>query len=123
MKLLIADDSDLFRERFVKMLSRSPEIEIIGQARDVVETKSLILELKPDIVTLDIRMPKGSGLDVLKYIKKNMPAISVIVLTNYPYEQLREECMAQGADFFLDKSNDFGEIVKILKQLAADLKV
>ena len=61
MKLLIADDSELFRERFVKMLSRSPEIEIIGQARDVVETKSLILELKPDIVGSVTELPINDG--------------------------------------------------------------
>ena len=94
--------------------------EIAGQARDAVEATKSILELKPDVVILDIRMPGGSGIEVLRKIKQHKTAPAVIMLTNYPYPQYRKRCMDAGADFFLDKSSEFNKIVEILKQMLED---
>ena len=120
MNLLIVDDSDLFRDRFGKMLSNIPNLEIIGEARDVLEAKSSIKELNPDVVTLDIRMPNGNGIEVLKSAKKNGNKIKVIVVTNYPYPQLRDKCLEEGADYFFDKLNGLEDIWEILKRWAAE---
>lgn len=118
MKLVIADDSSVVRERLKTMLSNLEDIETIGQAKDVGEAISSIEELKPDAVILDIQMPGGSGIEVLKQIKKEQPATVVIILTNYPYSQYRQECMAEGADFFFDKSLEFEKAIEVCKGLA-----
>ncbi|MGB7290677.1 MAG: response regulator transcription factor [Thermodesulfobacteriota bacterium] len=118
MKLVIADDSSVVRERLIAMLSKLEEIESIGQAQDVGEAINSIEELKPDAVILDIQMPGGSGIEVLKHIKKEQPATVVIILTNYPYPQYRQECMDEGADFFFDKSLEFGRAIEVCKGLA-----
>jgi len=117
MKVFIADDSAVVRERLIEMLSEFPEIEIIGQAQSVPESIESIRALHPDVVILDIRMPGGSGIDVLQNIKKNNPALIVIMLTNYPYPQYRKKCMEAGADYFFDKATEFEKVTEVLKKL------
>jgi len=115
MKVLIADDSDAVRERLSEMISEVPGAEVSGQAKDAQETVRLIEETKPDVVVLDIRMPKGGGIDVLEYLRNGVqPKPLVIVLNNYPYPHYRKKCLAMGADYFFDKSVDFEKVVDIL---------
>jgi DNA-binding NarL/FixJ family response regulator len=66
IKVFIADDSLIVREHLVTMLDELPRIVIVGQAENVAEAINGILELQPDVVILDIRMPGGSGIDVLQ---------------------------------------------------------
>ena len=87
MKVFIADDSAEVRERIVDMISEAESIEIVGQAESVPDAIGAIRQLKPDVVILDIRMPGGCGIDVLKTIEKNGGIPVVIMLTNYPYPQ------------------------------------
>ena len=117
MKVFIADDSPIVYERLINMLSKLKGIEIIGKAQDVDEATNSIQRLKPDAVILDIQMPGGSGIDILKHIKKEQPATVVIILTNYPYPQYRQRCMDEGADFFFDKSTELDKITRVFKQL------
>jgi len=117
MKVFIADDSAVVRERLKEMLSELPEIEIIGQAEDGFQATKLIEKLNPDVVILDIRMPRGNGIDALQNIKKNNPTITVIMLTNYPYPQYRKKCMKAGADYFFDKATEFEKVTEVLKKL------
>lgn len=118
MKVLIADDSEAVRERLSEMISDIPGAEISGQAKDGQEAIRLIEEIKPDAVVLDIRMPKGSGIDVLKYIRNGLQHKPlVIVLTNYPYPHYRKKCLAMGADYFIDKSADFEKVIDVLEAL------
>jgi YesN/AraC family two-component response regulator len=117
MKVFIADDSKLFRERLVSMLSDFSGIEIIGQAENGITAVNSIKKLKPDLVILDIRMPKKSGLKVLQEIKEDKDSPVVIMVTNYPYSQYREKCMEIGSEFFFDKSNEYEQVIEVVKQL------
>jgi DNA-binding NarL/FixJ family response regulator len=62
-------------------------------------------------------MPGGSGLGVLRAIRQHHPSLCVVICTNYPYPQYREECIAAGANFFLDKSAEFLKIPGIFREL------
>ena len=117
MKVFIVDDSALVRERIITMISEHPGIEIIGQSKNAQEGINSILKLKPDVVILDIRMPGGNGIEVLKNIKKNGSGPTIIIFTNYPYPQYRKKCMEAGADYFFDKSTEFNKIMEVLKKL------
>jgi DNA-binding NarL/FixJ family response regulator len=117
MKVFIADDSKVLCERLIEMLSDVPGIEVIGHAQDVLESLAAIKKLNPDIVILDIRMPGGSGMDVLQAIKQEKHAPMVIMLTNYPYPQYRKKCLGLGADYFFDKSTEFEKVTELFKQL------
>lgn len=115
MKVFIADDSSEIRKRIIAMLSDLVgRIEMIGEAENVQDAINSLNEFEPDVVILDISMPGGSGIDVLKTIKKKNEVPVIIILTNYPYSQYRTKCMEAGADFFFDKSRDFGQIVKVV---------
>jgi DNA-binding NarL/FixJ family response regulator len=122
MKILIVDDSVELRQRLVKMLSELPEIKVIGQAKDTAEAIESISSLRPDSVILDIRMPVGSGIDVLKKIKRDYPSVRVIMCTNYPTAQYRKRCLDLGADYFFDKSAEFENIARIIRQLTQNIK-
>lgn len=117
IKVFITDDSLIVREHLVTLLDELAGVEIVGQAGNVAEAISGIRKLQPDVVILDIRLPDGSGIDVLQAIKQDQPAPMVIILTNYPYSGYRQRCLNAGADFFLDKSTEFDQIPKLFEQL------
>lgn len=114
MKVFIVDDSTVVVERLADLLKEVPGARLIGQAGDALNAVRDIRKLKPDALILDLQMPGGSGLDVLRAIRVDYPSLQILVCTNYPYSQYREECLAAGANFFLDKSADFGKIPAIL---------
>jgi DNA-binding NarL/FixJ family response regulator len=121
VKIFIADDSPIVRDRLIAMLSEMEGVEVVGHAEDAVEAIRKIRELRPDAVVLDIRLANGSGIDVLKAIKMDRPEVLVIMLTLYPYAQYRESCLKAGASFFLDKASGFEEIPELLGLLARKL--
>ena len=118
MKVFIADDSALFVERLSDLLTDVPGVQLAGHAGDLPEAVHCIQQLSPDAVILDLQMPGGSGLDVLRAIRTDLPDLCVLICTNYPYAQYREECLSAGANYFLDKSAEFEKIPAILRQLA-----
>ena len=102
------------------MVSEIEGVETVAQAEDAKEAISSLKELKPDVVILDIRMPGGNGIEVLKEIKKDEIPCKTIILTGYPYKQYRKKCAELGADYFFDKSTQFGEAMKVLIRLAGE---
>jgi DNA-binding NarL/FixJ family response regulator len=117
MRILIADDSVIVRERLINLLTELQGVEIIAQAEDAMEARGLAEKLKPDLAIVDLRMPKGSGADVLFDLKRLVPSPTVIMLTNYPHAENRKKCMEGGADFFLDKSTEFQKVVSVVKEM------
>lgn len=114
MRVLIADDSVIVRERLISLLTDIRGLEVVGQAGDAAEARGLAEKLKPDVAILDLRMPKGSGADLLHDIKQLDPAPTVIMLTNYPHPENRKKCIDRGADYFFDKSTEFNKVVSVL---------
>ncbi len=117
MRLFIVDDSSLICERIRAVVSDIKGFEIVGEAVEQSEAIQSINKTNPDVVILDIRLPKGNGIEVLRELKNKDHAPVVIVLTNYPYPQYRTKCNAIGADYFFDKSTEFGRIKEVLRQL------
>lgn len=117
MKVFIVDDSKVVVERLADLLEGIAGVQVIGQAGNAVEAIQSIRETNPDAVILDLQMPGGSGLDVLRAIRSDRPGLHVLICTNYPYPQFREECLSAGADYFLDKSAEFEKIPAIFDDL------
>jgi len=116
IKVFIVDDSLIVREHLVTMLDELAGIEIVGQAENVAEAINGIRILQPDVVILDIRMPDGNGIDVLRHVKQDEVSPMVIILNNYPYPAYRQKCLEAGADFFLDKSTEFDQIPELFER-------
>jgi DNA-binding NarL/FixJ family response regulator len=117
MKVFLVDDSLVIRQRLKRLLADVQDVQVIGEAGQVQEATDAILELKPDVVLLDIHLFNGSGISVLERLKREKPAPAVIILTDYPYPQYRQKCIEAGADFFFVKSTEFDQVVPALKQL------
>lgn len=119
MKIYIVDDSALVRERLIAMLSELAGAEVVGEAANPFAAVNSIQELRPDLVILDISMPGGNGINALQTLKQTTPAPLVMMLSNFSTSQYRKRCKTAGADFFLDKSNEFEEAIAILDNLLA----
>ena len=105
MKLLIVDDSDLLQSRLRKSILEVDNSISIEQAYSVKQALDLFLSFIPCKIILDIALPDGSGIDLLKKFKIEKPDTKVIILTNFPTSEFRKRCMDLGADYFFDKSN------------------
>jgi DNA-binding NarL/FixJ family response regulator len=117
MMFFIADDSEAVRERLIDLLSEVDGAEVIGQAANAGDAVEGVRRLKPHVVILDIQMPGGSGIDVLKEIKQERLPPVVLMLTNHASPQYRKKCLEWGADFFLDKSRDMECLFTISESL------
>jgi DNA-binding NarL/FixJ family response regulator len=117
VKVLLVDDSSIVRDRLEAMISEVPKVETISQAKDLLEALGLLKKLDPEVVVLDIEMTGGSGIDLLREVKKRKQPPLAIVLTNLSDSQYRKKCMDAGADFFFDKSTEFDKVAKVLNQL------
>jgi DNA-binding NarL/FixJ family response regulator len=115
MRIVVADDSDVVRQRLTRMLNDLEGVEVVGQADDTPAAMEMVEKLVPDVAVLDIRMPTGSGAELVREIKRLNPAPKIIVLTSFPYPEVREKCMSGGADFFFDKSNEFQKVVSVVR--------
>ena len=120
MKVLIVDDSLVVRERVSKMLSGIKNIKVVGEAADSINAIHLVDKLKPDAVTLDIRIPGEGGIEVLKKIKRSKPHVIVVVLTNFPNEQYKNKCYELGGDYFFSKSDEFEKVEEVFNNLAGN---
>ncbi|MBI3423054.1 MAG: response regulator transcription factor [Acidobacteria bacterium] len=118
LKVLIADDSALLRERLTRLLSAIEGVEVAGEAPDGATALQLAQVIKPDALILDLRMPGGSGIEVLQQIRQDGGKLKVIILTSFPYPQYRERCLAAGADYFFDKSEELELVSETLRQLS-----
>jgi DNA-binding NarL/FixJ family response regulator len=122
LRVFISDDSATVRERLVTMALDLPEVDVVGQAQNAPGTLDGIRQTQPDVVILDIRMPGGSGIEVLRKLKEMTPAPAVIMLTNFAYVQYRSRCGEVGADFFFDKSTEFDRVPQALEQVRQGLR-
>jgi two-component system chemotaxis response regulator CheB/two-component system response regulator YesN len=120
MKILIVDDLKLIRDLIRTMVARLQFISAIEEAEDVSQALRAVDRLQPDVVTLDMQLPGGTGLNVLQAIKQAHHVPSVIVVTNQADPQTRKACMAAGASFFLDKSLDMEQLPAILNMLTGE---
>jgi len=120
MKLVIADDSSLMRERIKNQIKGFDQVSIVGEAVNGRIAMEMIAEFDPDLVFLDLHMPEMGGMAVLKKIKDAHLKTKVCILTNYSYAQYKTRCLALGADFFLNKSDDFEKTSFIISTMLED---
>jgi len=117
IRVLIVDDSDNIRSMLVRLCAGLPKLEVVGEAKDGLEALEAIQKLKPDVVTLDIRMPKLNGLQVLKSLREGESKPIIIMLTGVTEEIYRQKCFEFGAKHVFAKGTELDEIVRVLRAL------
>lgn len=126
IKVLVIDDSALAREIISTGLSMDPEIEVVGTAMDVYIARDKIVFKKPDVLTLDIEMPKMDGIEFLKRIMPQYPLPVIIVSSmSTPGAKVTLEALEYGAiDYVLKPSKKIGESLnKMMKELIEKIKI
>ena len=115
IRVLLADDHDLFRQGVRRLLEGSPDLEVVGEARTGQDTVRLVEELAPDIVLLDIAMPALSGIDAARLIKTASPRTGIIILTVHADEEFLFEAIKAGAMGYLLKDASADELIRAIR--------
>lgn len=114
MKIFLVEDSLDIRDRLRSSISQLVGVEVCGEAISETDAVQRILDLRPDIVILDLALAAGSGIEVLRKIKSAFSRIRVIVLSNHTERPYREKCRLLGADHFLSKATEFDLLPDLL---------
>jgi DNA-binding NarL/FixJ family response regulator len=119
MKVFVVEDSAAVRERLIEMIREIEDIEVVGEADTFDTAVDGIMNTRPDVAVLDIKLADdgGSGIDVLNQVRKGLPEMKAIMLSNYVTPQHIKASADAGAEYFLDKSADFERITEILEQM------
>jgi DNA-binding NarL/FixJ family response regulator len=115
LRLLIVDDQPLIRRGLSMMLAIEPGIEIVGQAADGLEAIELALATRPDVVVMDLQMPRASGVVATREITAKLPATRVVVLTTYDDDELVFEAIRAGAQAYLLKDASEDEVLATVR--------
>jgi len=114
VNVFIVEDAAKTRQELVAIVANLPGFNVVGQAGSVQEAIDGIAKTSPEALTLDISLPDGSGVEVLKHIRRRSADILVVVLTTNPYESLRMQCHRLGAAAVLDKFNGLTQAADVL---------
>lgn len=115
IKILIADDHPVVREGLTSMINRETDFKVIGEAKDGLEAVKRALELKPDIVLMDLRMPEMDGVEAIRRIAAVEPGIKFIILTTYSDDEFIFRGIEVGARAYLLKDAPRDELFKAIR--------
>ncbi|TVR74072.1 MAG: DNA-binding response regulator [Sphaerobacteraceae bacterium] len=119
IRVIVADDHDLFREGLRQLLENVPAIEVVGEACDGQEAIQLVMNHQPDVVLMDINMPRMDGIRATEYIVKNFPGTNVVVLTMYQDDEYAIHAVRAGAKSYLLKNTRSDDVVEAIKVAAS----
>jgi NarL family two-component system response regulator LiaR len=119
IRVLLAEDHVVVRQGTRQLLEREPDLDIVGEAGDGEEAVKLASQLKPDVIIMDVAMPKLSGIEATKQIKAILPATSVLVLTGYDYDEYIFSMLEAGAAGYLLKNVSGDELIGAVRAVYA----
>jgi DNA-binding NarL/FixJ family response regulator len=117
LSVVIVEDHAVFSEKLAVLLGHVPGVRVVGRAVDVPTGRDRIRRLRPDVAILDVRLPQGSGFDLLADVKGASPSPVAFVMTAYADPEYQKRSMALGADFFFEKSTGLKEMLKVIKSI------
>jgi DNA-binding NarL/FixJ family response regulator len=116
-RLIIAEDHTILREGLRSLLSSDPDLDIVGEAQDGQEAIRCVEKLKPSLVLMDLSMPRMSGMDAIKEIKKRSPETKILVLTVHKNEEYIVATLQAGADGYALKDSTHAELGIAIKNV------
>jgi DNA-binding NarL/FixJ family response regulator len=119
IRVVIVDDHALFRRGLDRVLSDEPDIEVVGEAADGVDAVTRARELAPDIVIMDVRMPRASGIEAARTIRAVLPETKVIMLTVSDLEEDLYDAVRAGVNGYLLKEVAIEEVADAVRAVAA----
>jgi DNA-binding NarL/FixJ family response regulator len=118
LRILLVDDHVLFRKGVAALLARRPEMEVVGEASDGLEAIIAAREVVPDVILMDIHMPKCDGLEATRMIKRELPHVKIVILTVSDDEQNLFEAIKSGAQGYLLKDLEPTRLYDLLESIS-----
>lgn len=115
IRVVVVDDQELFRRGLIMLVSAEDDIEVIGEASDGEEATALAESLVPDVILMDVRMPKRSGIEACVAIKQTAPSAKIIMLTMSDEEADLYEAIKNGASGYLLKDASIDEVSQAIR--------
>ena len=115
--IVIAEDHAILREGLKSLLSSYPDLKVVGEAGDGLEAIRSVQKYSPDLVLIDLSMPRMSGLDAIKEIKRMTPQTKIIVLTIHSTEEYIVAALRAGADGYVLKEGDSEELLTAIRRV------
>jgi DNA-binding NarL/FixJ family response regulator len=119
IRVLAADDQRVVREGLAMLLGLLPDVEVVGTAADGEEALALADELRPDVILMDLRMPRVDGVEATRRLRASHPEIKVVVLTTYADDRSVIDALRAGALGYLTKDAGADEIRQALQRVAS----
>ncbi|MBI4283309.1 MAG: response regulator transcription factor [Chloroflexi bacterium] len=119
IKVLIADDHPVVRNGLRLAVTDTPGMTLVGEARDGLEAEEMALEVKPDVILMDISMPRRGGFETMLSIKKKLTEVKILMLTVSEQNEDLLQAVRLGADGYLLKTVPIGQIIDAIRQVAA----
>jgi DNA-binding NarL/FixJ family response regulator len=117
MRILIADDNQLIRSGIAGLLSNESGCEICGEATNASETLQKAIDLRPDMVLLDVRMPGASGLDTARRLRQQIPGIKILIMSQHDPIRMSSHSLEAGADGFVDKGRIATDLLPTIRDI------
>jgi NarL family two-component system response regulator LiaR len=118
ISVLIVEDQSLVREGLAAMLSFSTEIEVVGQARDGIEAVELAEKTHPDVILLDLVMPRQDGLTTIPILKEKLPSTHILVLTSFAENARVYQAIKSGAEGYMLKDATHAQLLQAIRDVA-----
>lgn len=116
IRALIVDDNARFRRRLKQFLASVPFVDVIGEAATGQEAVAAGLELKPDLVLMDVRMPGMNGVNATRRLKDEVPQTKVIVLSVYDLQEYKDAALASGASDYVIKKSMIEDLIPAIRR-------
>ena len=117
-KVLLVDDHDLIRDGLAGVFRQAPSMDVLGDAKTVTTAIAMFHELKPDVVVTDLQLPDGTGLDIVREVRRSAPDAGVVVLTMHSGDEQIFAAMEAGASAFVGKDAPSSEVVEAARHAA-----
>ena len=123
VRVLIADDQTLFRAGLARLLNEDPRVEVVGQAMDGADAAKLAAKQKPDVVLMDLKMPKVDGIEATRQILEADPGVKVLILTTFETDSQVIQALKAGASGYVLKDSSPDAIVSSIVAVMSGEKV
>lgn len=115
LRILVADDQTLMRDGLATIINLEEDMEVIATASNGKEAYKIALELKPDVILMDVRMPVLNGVEATKFIKSQIKEVAILILTTFDEEEYIIDSLANGATGYILKSIEGDNLIQAIK--------